>query len=76
MNDDQDVGQVLAKARKLLHDINQPLTVIMARSELLLLRLPAEDPHRRAIDQIHEQTEKLSTLIEELRSLIKGFQGE
>ena len=63
----------VTKARKMCHDINQPLTVIMARSELLTLKMSRDDEHYSAVRQIHEQTKKLSTLVEDLRNLIKTF---
>jgi signal transduction histidine kinase len=73
---DKDYDGMITQARKLCHDINQPLTVIMARSELLLLRLDPEDANRQSVSQIHDQAEKLNELVEELRSLLKSRQEE
>lgn len=72
---DKEVNDAVDQARKICHDINQPLTVIMARSELILLKMDADDPNRKALDQIHQQAEKISTLVDGLRSLLKGLQG-
>ena len=76
MNADNDINEVVSTARKICHDINQPLTVILARSELMLMKLVADDPNQKAVEQIHEQAEKISDLVENLRALFKSFQGE
>jgi signal transduction histidine kinase len=76
MNEGKNINETAGQARKLCHDINQPLTVIMARSELILLKLAADDSNRKAVEQIHEQAEKMSDLVEQLRALIKNMQEE
>ena len=73
MTEEKDVEELVQKARKICHDINQPLTVIMARSELMLLKVPPGDGNRKAVEQIHEQAEKASQLVEALRALLKDF---
>ncbi|MFH1138809.1 MAG: histidine kinase dimerization/phospho-acceptor domain-containing protein [Pseudomonadota bacterium] len=73
MTDDKGVEELVHKARKICHDINQPLTVIMARSELMLLKVSPGDNNRKAVEQIHEQAEKASQLVESLRALLKDF---
>ena len=76
METPDNVVELIKMARQLLHDINQPLTVIMARSELMMLKLPGDDPNRPAMEQIHQQTEKMSGLIDDLRTLLKDFQPD
>jgi signal transduction histidine kinase len=76
MTEGKDINEAVNQARKLCHDINQPLTVIMARSELILLKLAADDVNRKALEQIHEQAEKLSDLVEQLRVVIKRLQED
>ena len=73
MTGEKDVGEMITSARKICHDINQPLTVIMARSELMLLKTPSEDPNRPAVEQMYQQAEKLSHLVDNLRTLLKDF---
>jgi signal transduction histidine kinase len=73
---EKDFTDVVLHARKACHDLNQPLTVIMARSELLMLKLSPDDPHYPSVAQIHEQAEKMSALIEDLRKLFKSYQEE
>ena len=76
MTAEKDVGEMIASARKICHDINQPLTVIMARSELMLLKTPADDPNRSAVEQMYQQADKLSQLVDSLRTLLKNFEGD
>lgn len=76
MNEPGDVAEIILQSRKICHDINQPLTVIMARSELLMLKLGLDDPNYGSVKQIHEQSEKISNLIEDMRTLLKSFQEE
>ena len=76
MGEEKDINNLLAEARKICHDLNQPLTVIMARSELMMLRTPADDSSHKAAQQLHEQAEKMSDLIDSLRALLKSYQGD
>jgi len=69
----KSVEELILQARKICHDMNQPLTVIMARSELLLMKTAPDAPDHRAVEQIHQQAEKLSDLVLELQRLVKGF---
>ena len=73
---DLQTDNVINQSRQICHDINQPLTVIMARSELILLKMPHDDPNFKALEQIHQQAEKISNLVEELRNLLRGLQDE
>jgi len=69
----QDEVQKLRKAvgfaRKTAHDLAQPVTIISARSQLLLGRVPADDPNRRAIEIIAQEADRLVRLMEEFQSL-------
>ena len=76
MTGEKDVGEMITNARKICHDINQPLTVIMARSELMLLKTPPDDANRPAVEQVYQQAEKLSQLVDNLRTLLKDFAGD
>ena len=76
MSEDKNIEQLIARGRKICHDLNQPLTVIMARSELLKLNLSADDPNVRSVEQIHIQADKMSGLVEDMRALFKEYQDE
>jgi signal transduction histidine kinase len=66
------VEDIILGARKLCHDLNQPLTVVMARSELLMMKLSSDDANYKSVEQIHQQAEKMSEIIESLRDLLKS----
>jgi len=69
----KDIEELILRVRKICHDMNQPLTVIMARSELILMKMAADSPDHRAVEQIHQQAEKLSDLVLDLQRMAKGF---
>ncbi|MBI3967767.1 MAG: PAS domain S-box protein [Chloroflexi bacterium] len=48
------------------HDFNNMLTAILGFSELLLVRLPADDPRRNYADLIHQSGERASGLTRQL----------
>jgi PAS domain S-box-containing protein len=48
------------------HDFNNLLTVITGRSELLLRRLPPDDPVRRDLEQIKKTADRAATLTKQL----------
>ena len=52
--------ETVAFARAKAHDLAQPLTTILARSQLLMNAIKPEDPHYRAISIICAETERLA----------------
>lgn len=70
----KDVGELVDQARKHCHDLNQPLTVIMARSELMLLKMSPDDPNHKNLEQIHDQALKVSQLVSSLQTMLREFQ--
>jgi PAS domain S-box-containing protein len=56
-------------AAGIAHDFNNQLTVILGYSDLLLGRLPADDPARKNVEQIHKATERAGALAGRLLSL-------
>ena len=48
------------------HDFNNLLTVITGRTELLLLRLPADDPRRRDLELVRKTADRAASLTQQL----------
>src|SRR5207249_9627526 len=57
------VGQL---AGGVAHDFNNLLTVITGRTELLLLRLAADDPHRRDVELVRKTADRAASLTQQL----------
>ena len=57
------VGQL---AGGVAHDFNNLLTVITGRAELLLLRLAADDPHRRDVELVRKTADRAASLTQQL----------
>src|SRR5262249_41984776 len=48
------------------HDFNNLLTVITGRTELLLLRLASDDPHRRDVELVRKTADRAASLTQQL----------
>ena len=57
------VGQL---AGGVAHDFNNLLTVITGRTELLLLRLASDDPHRRDVELVRKTADRAASLTQQL----------
>ena len=57
------VGQL---AGGVAHDFNNLLTVITGRTELLLLRLAPDDPHRRDVELVRKTADRAASLTQQL----------
>ena len=57
------VGQL---AGGVAHDFNNLLTVITGRTELLLLRLAADDPQRRDVELVRKTADRAAALTQQL----------
>ncbi|HET6372712.1 MAG TPA: histidine kinase dimerization/phospho-acceptor domain-containing protein [Candidatus Polarisedimenticolia bacterium] len=56
-------------ARSTAHDLAQPLTTILARTQLLLKNLQPDDPSRRAVGIVCQEAERLAKIIEGFQKL-------
>ncbi len=57
---------VLEMAGAVCHELNQPLQAIMGHTQLLLLDIQEETPHREALQKIYQQVERLGTITRKL----------
>lgn len=72
-SDPTDIATLIQRAREICHEINQPLTVIFARTELLLMKNSPDDPIYGSLEQIRQNAQKLTRLVESLHTLIRDF---
>lgn len=57
------VGELAAS---IAHELNNPLATVTLRVESTLLRTPAEDPRRRALEIIEQETKRMGDLVANL----------
>ena len=61
------------------HEMSQPLTAVMGNLELLLMRLPSEDPVRATIQRVFENGERAVELLRKLQRIetyeLKDYPG-
>ncbi len=68
----QEVQQAVKQARRIIHDLNQPLTTVMGNLELMLMRMSSDDPGRPKLKELVEQCERMRQLNIQLGNLIRG----
>jgi len=56
-------------ARRTAHDLAQPLTTVLARSQLLLRRLTPDDPNHRALTVLCTEADRLARTVESFQTL-------
>ena len=48
------------------HEINQPLTVLVGTSELLMYQMSDQDQHRENIEALHDAAQKISKIVKKM----------
>lgn len=56
-------------ARRTAHELAQPLTTILARAQLLLAKVEADDPRHRMVSIINGEADRLAKLVLEFQKL-------
>lgn len=64
------IRAAVEKARKTLHDMSQPLTIIVARAHLLLDGMGSDDPNYRGLTIVSEEAARLIKPVEEVKELL------
>jgi len=59
------------RIRRLLHDLSQPLSVVIGLIDLLLLEMAESDPHLREIQTISQQLEQVLEMVNQIRTLAR-----
>jgi signal transduction histidine kinase len=65
----EDLRRTVLHARRMAHDLAQPLTTVLARSQLLLRNVQPEDPNYRAVAIICREADRLAQLVEQFQTL-------
>ena len=66
-----EMKELLDAQRKLCHNINNPLTAIMGRAQIMQLRQES-DPHViKMVQVVEESAKRVTTYVRELSSLIE-----
>jgi PAS domain S-box-containing protein len=53
------------------HELNQPLTSVMGYAQMLIRKLPTEDPHVSLVDTILREAERMAEIVRQLGSLTR-----
>ena len=62
---------VIELAGAAAHEINQPLTSIIARADLLMMNMEKEDPTYRAVKVIFEDAKRIALLVQQIGRITK-----
>lgn len=62
---------VLEMAGAVCHELNQPLQVVMGTSEILMLKMDADDPLNDVISNIRDQVERLGLITKRLSRITR-----
>jgi signal transduction histidine kinase len=62
---------VLELAGAANHEINQPLTVILGRLEILLRRPAQEDPQLSELDTIYQQAQRIADIVRKIGKITR-----
>lgn len=69
MEENRRLQEALSYARETAHELAQPLTTVLARSQLLLTRCAPDDPQRPALETISREATRLADLLERFQRL-------
>ena len=65
----ETILSVVREAQAAAHDLSQPLTTILARAQLLLAKMPENDPLYRPLSIIAQEAERLAQTVQRLQVL-------
>jgi signal transduction histidine kinase len=68
----QEIQEAIKQARRIIHDLNQPLTTVMGNLELMLMRMSSDDPNRPKLKELVDQCERMRQLNIQLGNLVRG----
>jgi signal transduction histidine kinase len=53
------------------HELNQPLTSVMGYGQMLMRKLPPNDPHLSLVDTILREAERMAQIVRQLGSVTR-----
>ena len=56
-------------AAGMAHEMNNPLASVLGNVQLMLMDLPPEDPSRRMLGTVHQQAQRIASIVRELQLL-------
>ncbi|AKI99278.1 C4-dicarboxylate-specific signal transduction histidine kinase [Archangium gephyra] len=56
-------------AAGMAHEMNNPLAAVLGNVQLMLMDLPEEDPSRRMLGTVHQQAQRIASIVRELQLL-------
>ena len=56
-------------AAGMAHEMNNPLAAVLGNVQLMLMDLPQEDPTRRMLSMVHQQAQRIASIVRELQLL-------
>lgn len=56
-------------AAGMAHEMNNPLAAVLGNVQLMLMDLPQEDPSRRMLGTVHQQAQRIASIVRELQLL-------
>jgi len=67
------VDEALANLRKAGHDLNQPLTIISGKSQLLMLDADESDPMYKSLKSITDASFRMGEIVQSISRMIKSL---
>ncbi|HYO57131.1 sensor histidine kinase [Archangium sp.] len=56
-------------AAGMAHEMNNPLAAVLGNVQLMLLDLPQDDPSHQTLTTVHQQAQRIATIVRELQQL-------
>jgi len=68
----RSLSEVFKKLRRAAHDLNQPLTIISGKAQLLMLDMDPNDPRYRSIEAINNAVFRLVQMVQEMGAMVRA----
>jgi nitrogen-specific signal transduction histidine kinase len=72
-SDGATARNLAGETRRLLHDLSQPLSALQGRAQMLDMKCSPDDPNRKSIQDLAEQSRRAVKLLAELQELQRKY---